>query len=136
MPNHKLLERCSYWQQKQEKGAASMVLTPLTGSEVGMFPSSLCVLRCRQGQGRGTGDVQSPAGGVQGGGQHVPDGQDAALLQSWRAGPPGRHMGPHPKVQFTLLSSDLLVHHGQCIRCAAVLCSGSAKRAYVPGRLN
>lgn len=100
-----------------------MVVTALPGSEVSISTGSLCVLRRRQGQGRGTGHVQSTAGGVQGGGQHVPDGQDAPLLQSWRAGPPGRHLGPHPKVQSTPLSSDLLVHHGQCIRCAAFLCS-------------
>ncbi|DBA99722.1 TPA: hypothetical protein ACH3X3_012273 [Trebouxia sp. C0006] len=141
MPNHKSLERCSYWSQKQEKDAPSMVLTPLSGakhrilfltpkkipqkkyplsgSEVGMFTSSLYALRCRQGQGRGTGDVQSLAGGVQGGGQHVSDGQDAPLLQSWRAGPPGRHLGPYPKVHFTSLSSDLLMYHVQYIMCAA-----------------
>jgi len=122
--------------QKKGKGAASIVSIPLTGIEVSMLTGSLCVLRCRQGQGRGIGDVQSPAGGVQGGGQHVPDGQDAPLLQSWRAGPPGRHLGPHPKVQFTLLSSDLLVCHAQCIGCAAFSFSGSTKRAYVQGRPN
>ncbi len=61
-------------------GAAGMVFTSLTGSDVSISTDSLCVLRCRKGQGRGTGDVQSPAGGVQGGGQHVPDGQDAPLL--------------------------------------------------------
>ena len=64
----------------KDDGAAGMVLDPLPGSKVTLLTGSLCVLRCRQGQGRDTGDVQSPPGGVQGGGQHVPDGQDAPLL--------------------------------------------------------
>ena len=49
---------------------------------------SEAVMWFRQSKRRGLGDVQGPAGGVPGGGQYVPDGQNAHLLQGRRAGAP------------------------------------------------